>query len=574
MSLADIIFADSYLESFRNILSQNISSRDVEAQITIVAYLIRNLCREESHQTVMMESGILDALATRLASIAVAEGYVLPKAEVLSGIEGLGDYIPEPAISSRSLDEVLGAIAAIITGSPFRVCKLVYSPSILATFPNTNSGGSQYPRSPPDFIVLPALRPTRPREPGFMDLLLPATPSYPSGQRYTGGFSSHGHSSSRESPNTNGRPSSKLQTSLVSWTPPEENVTRNEDPDVADAESPLVPWLIHLVRTRKGSEVLMAASVLTSLFKAGFAYKAREASMGLLVVPVLMRLLGSAELKVKDHWRSRRGHDTTKELNIVEETPSVLARLITDSEPMQKAAFEGNAVTTLCHLLKSSYDTPLPTRPSPTWSPSGSSIDSQGDLRLECRLGDEGQHPQLIHRRRVRETALRALGALATFNEEYRKAIVDQEVMTYLIASLNHSPCSPDQSKDQDFSHHNSSGSSNEISEAEQNSVSVVVAACYTIRMLSRSVNALRTTLMDHSVWVPLFRLLPHPDIEVQIAATASICNLVPEFSPMREVSNTLWLARHYTNSQACSLWSTLAYSKSCVSMHILLIQT
>ncbi|KAI3327617.1 armadillo repeat protein [Xylariaceae sp. AK1471] len=534
-SLADIIFTDSYLESLSKILSQRVSSRDVEAQITIVAYLIRSLCREERHQTVLVESGMLDALATRLASFAVVEGYVLPKAEVRARIEGLGDYIPEPVISVGSLDEVLGAIAAIITDSPFRVCKLIYSPSILAIFPNFNSGGGYHPKSPPGFIVLPGLRPTRPKEPGMMDLLLPATPSYSRGYGYNGGFSSLGTASSRESPSTNGRPSSKLQTSLVSWTPPEENATRNADTDVADAESPLVPWLIHLVRTRTGSEVLMAASVLTSLFKAGFAYKAREASMGLLVVPVLMRLLENAESKAKDSESSSISPDATAKLNIIEETPAVLARLITDSELMQKAAFECNAVKTLCNLLKSSYDTPLSAAESRPWSPNGDRIDVTGNIPPECRLGGEGQLPQLIHCRRVRETTLRALGALATFKEDYRKAIVDQEVMTYIIDSLNQFPHTPRRPRDQDVFHHSNSASSIETSYPEQNPVSVVVAACYTIRMLSRSVNTLRTALVDHSVSAPLFRLLPHPDIDVQIAATASICNLVPEFSPMRD---------------------------------------
>src|SRR5207244_2546819 len=133
---------------------------------------------EERHQTVLVESGILDALATRLASIAVAEGYVLPKAELRAGMEGLGDYMPQPAISSGGLDEVLGAIAAIITDSTFRVCKLIYSPSILAIFPNFNSGSGHYPKSAPEFIVLPRVGPTRPKESEMMDLLLPATPSY------------------------------------------------------------------------------------------------------------------------------------------------------------------------------------------------------------------------------------------------------------------------------------------------------------------------------------------------------------------------------------------------------------
>ncbi|RWA12233.1 hypothetical protein EKO27_g2873 [Xylaria grammica] len=533
MSLADVIFTDSHLESLHQILSQRALNRDTEAQITIVAYLIRNLCREERHQVALVDSGILNALATRIATFAVAEGYVLPKAEMRARIEGLGDYIPEPPISTDGLDEVLGAVAAIISDSPFRVCKLVYSPPILAIFPNFNNGGSRNPTNLPELIVLPGQRPTRPKEPEIMDLLVPRTPSYPRVHGDSGGFSSLGTQSSRESPSSNGRPSSKLQTSLVSWTPPEENTARNAEVDVADLESPLVPWLIHLVRTRHGSEVLMAASVLTSLFKTGFAYPAREASMGLLVIPVLLRLLEDAEARMKEPGNNWTSRDARMKLNVIEETPAVLARLITDSEPMQKAAFECGAVKTICKLLKSSYDTPLAAVECRPWSPNGDGTDASSSLASECRLGDEGQHVQLIHRRRVRETTLRALGALATFKEDFRKAIVDQGVVTYIIDSLNQAPGNSKQAKDQDASYHGSSISKTSL--PEQNPVSVIIAACYAIRMLSRSVNTLRTALVDHSASEPLFRLLRHPEVDVQNAATACICNLVTDFSPMRD---------------------------------------
>ncbi|KAI0798809.1 armadillo repeat protein [Xylaria sp. FL0064] len=532
VSLADIIFTDPHLESLRQILSQRTSNHDAEIQITVVAFLIRNLCLEERHQTALVETGILDALATRIAAFAFTEGYVLPKAEVRAQIEGLGDYIPEPLLSTGGLNEVLGAVASIISDSPFRVCKLVYNPSILAIFPNFNNGGSQYSKSPPEFIVLPGLRPSRPKEPELMDLLLPKTPSYPRVHGYNGGFSSVSAQSSRESPTTNGRPSSKLQTSLVSWTPPEENLARSADVDVADVETPLVPWLIHLVRTRHGSEVLMAASVLTSLFKTGFSYKAREASMGLLVVPVLLGLLEDAEARMKESENGWMSRDLRAKLDIIEETPSVLARLITDSEPMQKAAFECGAAKMICKLLKSSYDTPLAATESRPWSPSGNGIDASSNLPSECQLGDEGQHAHVMHRRRVRETTLRAIGALATFKEDYRKAIVDQDVVTYIIDSLSQFPRNSKQ-KDQDMSYRGSSTTKAHL--PEQNSVSVIIAACYAIRMLSRSVNTLRTALVDHSASEPLFRLLRHPDVEVQNAATACICNLVTEFSSMRE---------------------------------------
>ncbi|KAI1364205.1 armadillo repeat protein [Xylaria arbuscula] len=533
-SLADTIFIDDYLESFRLILSRRRLCRDAEAQVIIVASIIRTLCLEERHQTALVGSGILDALATRIAAFAVAGGYVLPKAEERARKEKIKEYIPEPPVTAGGLDEVLGAVAAIVSDSPYRVGKLVYSPSILAIFPNFNHNGvSQHAKSPSEFIVLPVHRPSKPKEPEIMELLLPRTPFYFRVHGNYGGFSSISTQPPRESPSTNSRPSSKLQTSLVSWTPPEENVARNADVDATDVESPLIPWLIHLVRTRHGGEVLTAASLLTSLFKTGFAHKVREGSMGLLVIPILIGLLEDAESRVKEsgnsNWVSR---DLKAELDIIGETPSVLARLITDSEHMQKAAVECGAIEILCRLLKSSIDTPLAVIESRHWSPIGDGANAARSLPSECQLGEEGEHAHFIHRRRVRETTLRALGALATFKEDFRKAIVDQDVVTYILGSLSQSP-SDSKRKDQDVQYRGSSKSKPLL--PEQKPVSVIIAACYAVRMLSRSVNTLRTALVDYGASEPLFRLLRHPDVDVQNAATACVCNLVTEFSPMRE---------------------------------------
>ncbi len=64
-----------------------------------------------------------------------------------------------------------------------------------------------------------------------------------------------------------------------------------------------------------------------------------------------------------------------------------------------------------------------------------------------------------------------------------------------------------------------------------------VLAACYAVRMLSRSVGILRTALVDNTVYAPLLQLLQWHDTDVQVAAAATVCNLVMDFSPMREVS-------------------------------------
>ncbi|KAI1813087.1 armadillo repeat protein [Poronia punctata] len=541
-SLAETIFSERTLKGFYDILNQRPVNHQAETQIGIVAYLVRSFCREEHHRTALVEAGILDALATRVASFVVAKGYVLPNAGICAEVEGLMEYIPDPpATPPERLDEVFGAIAAIITDSTFRAGKLVYSPSILAIFPILGRG-----RSSPAEVVLPCRFPTRPGA-DQMEMLLPAT--WGRGHSYDGGFLSPIVAPSVDSASTNSRPSAKLQTSLISWSPPEDNAARSADTAPADAETPLVPWLVHIVHTNGGTVALMAASVLASLFKAGFAMRSREANLSLLVVPVLVEMLERSQTKSRESLGINTNRKAIAKLNVTEQVPVVLARLITDSEPMQIAAADCNAVRILCKLFKSTYDKSQPSTEHQSWVASIACVDVPGNMGPECRLGDKGLSPQLIHRRRVRESTMRALGTLATFRETFRKAIVEQEVMSYVIDSLKQFASASD-GKSRDRSqpsqanvdvNANGNGNSGGISRGgasqalEENPVPVVISACYLLKMLARSPGILRTWLVDHSVEEPLLQLLVHHDVDVQIAVSACICNLLPEFSPMRE---------------------------------------
>ncbi|KAI0882477.1 ARM repeat-containing protein [Annulohypoxylon maeteangense] len=503
-SLADSLFTDHNLEPFYRILSRKPPSVNNDAQTQMIACLIKSLCREERHQSVLVSSGILDALATKLASFIAFNGQVLPRAEMLARSEGLEDYIPAPAISHSSLNGVLGAIASIIGESPYRACKLIYSPSILAILPLADIDLTTNSMAGLKLMELPGIRPTKHMTFQPMDLLLPYNPPQVNNTVIPPS------SVLREGQGHNGRSASKYPNSTTPRTQSEDNSASNNDSDGEEAESPLIPLLICAIRSwrTRGGDVLGATAILTSLFKAGLAYKTRESDLGLLIIPIILNILTEADMSSKLSDLNDWGSNVSSRLLPIEEMPAILARLITDSELLQKAAFECNAVKVLCKLLKESCGPPPSLPKSWSWSPHSRSQDTTDELPPECRLGEEGQHRHLVHRINVRQNTLKALGALATYKDDYRKVIVDQEVIPCIVESLTPAPDNP---------------------------ISVVLAACYTVRMLSRSVNILRTTLVDHGVSAPLCQLLRHRDVEVQVAASASVCNLVMDFSPMRE---------------------------------------
>ncbi|KAK8094464.1 hypothetical protein PG997_001149 [Apiospora hydei] len=514
--LANIILANDHLESFASILRN-----DVSAQVSAVARLILSLCREERHQFALVNCGVLDALATRLAGFAVAEGQVIPRADEISQSNGLSNCFPTPARPGVELSDILGSIAAIITDSPYRTCRLLYSPSILAVFPNTDSDWDTYWKihaGSPDKLA--GMRPTKHKDYEPMDLLLPYTPIQ------LRGLSSHAPSF----PLLSSRPG----TDSPPWTIAE--ASRGTD-DSENPESPLVPWLIGLARSCHGLDALAAAAVLASLFKCGFTYRPRETTLGLSVVPKLLQILDVADRSANDTDMSPLDSRTQATWAVIERVPEILTHLVTDSDSLQKAAFDSGAVKLICKLLKSTYDAEPPSIQNELWSPNANPEPVQmSDDDPTCQLGQLGQHPLLVHRIRLRESALKALGALGASREEYRKAIVDQDLIPYIKESLYRFPVRPRQSKEQPNNDGTGRGQDDRArSELGENPTSVIVAASYTTRMLARSVSILRTSLMDNAVEKTIERLLEHHELEVQVAATAVVCNMVTDFSPMKE---------------------------------------
>lgn len=233
----------------------------------------------------------------------------------------------------------------------------------------------------------------------------------------------------------------------------------------------------------------------------------------------------------EDTLLSGRGVSTVQSSTwaIKEQAPKVLAMLVMDSAELQKAAVDADAIKKLSQLLKESYDPLSKSSQSSMWSPEGAEANqAQGKENSNTsRLGAPGLSPQASYVIRMREGVLMALAAIAPFKDDYRKAMIDNGVVPFIIESLK--PCDATTSL---------ALKSTESNLPRGNPVTVLLAACSAARALSRSVSILRTSLIDAGIAVPLFALLNHPEMEVQIAATAVVCNLVLEFSPMREVSS------------------------------------
>ncbi|KAJ6439545.1 LOW QUALITY PROTEIN: armadillo repeat protein [Purpureocillium lavendulum] len=519
-SLADTVFVPQHFEALNLMLSISSPKHILQSQVSIASGLVSRLCRDEKHQHALSTSGVLDSLATQLARFAVRDGLVIPGAEEHAYADGLYEVFPEPASANAKIGPILEAIAAILGNSKYRAKRLVASPSLMAVFPTVkvdtvDSYGQQ-----------PALT--------AMDYILPSMPF--TGARNQSGAQSSLPTPDRSDSRTSSRASLSRFSSAAVWDSPRNQSSGNSsEAAVEDIESPLIPWLIHLTRTLTEYDRLMAAALIAALFKAGLGRKVtRETSIGFLVVPIIV---GMIERNDKDGTDSEAPVNATQQL-ILENAPAVLARLITDSEFLQKAAYDCDAVKVLTKLLRRAYQ-PVPETDQPKyWSPqSDTGMDVEG-TQAAARLGDKGQNPLLAHRMRLREASLKAIGALAAGKEDYRKAFVAEEFVPYVVESLCEYPRKPKQAKDRSKDKPSAdSGRKGPSAAYGTNPVSVITAACHVVRMLARSVSVLRTSLVDFGVALPIFQFMTHRDVNVQIAATATVINLVVEVSPVREVS-------------------------------------
>lgn len=482
------------MHSLAEILSQTSSFWSVQQQITLAASLISKTCQEEHHRALVEQAGLLTTLATKLASFVVATG-------CSSGVRNDSPQaIPLPAAEKAELAPIIEAICAIAETSKARWTRFLSSPVLAAVFSRPSSdtsSGYGARRVPPHPIetLIPHLQPSH-KSPqntaSFPPLGAIGTSTQPSLRAF--GFSIESADGASEE------------------------------------ESPLVPWLIYMARAEAGGiERLTALQAVTNLYRCGLTHKRRELEFSTLLIPLLVNMLerqpmGKKEASVNVHQES-----LANRLLVEEKAPAVLATLVVDSLELQRSAIDAGVVKRLSQILKRSFDPLPPSASAPLWSPEPQTSEpTTGD---DPSLGCAGLSPQASHVTKLREATLTGLAAMASLRDEYRKSIIENGVITFVIQSLK--PYSMEwaslKKQGDDITNHPQI--------VTENPKDVVLAACALARGLSRSVSTLRTSLMDAGLTAPLFLLLKYQDVDIQIAATAVVCNLVLDFSPMREVS-------------------------------------
>ena len=497
-TLTDLLYTEHHLHNIAEIISQTSSLWSVQQQISLASSLISKTCQEEHHRASLEQAGLLSVLATKLASFVVATGC---SDEIWTGS---AKNLPLPATEKAELAPILDAVCAIAQTSKARWERFVSVSFPYAIFTDRNSflkmdyvapKGQGFHGAPPNSIetLLPHLRASH--------KTLPNTSNFPP-------------------LDTIGTSNQPLLTTfgipfLDDW--------------FIDAEPPLLPWLIYIARAEAGGVARLAAlQASTNIFRCGLTPKRREAEFASLLIPLLVTMLERQANPPKGPSICVQPDNSSDKLLLEHKTPAVLATLVVDSMELQKAAIDAGVIKKLSNILKKSFDPLPPSATASLWSPEPQT----SDISMEDTptLGHAGLSPQASHVTKLREATLTGLAALASLRDDHRKSIIENGVISCVIQSLKpySMDSSPSNKQAEDFT--------NQPQTVTENPKEVILAACALAQGLSRSVSTLRTSLMDAGLAAPLFLLLKHQDVDLQVAATAVVCNLVLEFSPMREV--------------------------------------
>lgn len=473
-------------------------------QITIVADIVALYANRERRKSELAKGEVLNLLTLYLICHTTAQ-YHPGGVSTIKLASALFNGTP----SQATITAALFAISAIITGSNYRAQCFINNPSLQQLLEER---------------VLPpgALFCEQTGMPGSMASLLPSlhipapkTVSYNSGSSAFPALNTF-HSNERQT--TSGQTHSQPR-----------------EPWHVNHANEVVSWLTFLARSTQGSDRLAALKMLALVNTAidsnnfitrlhreqNLRSRERDRRLSMLAVPLAVGLITR-----QAHDRAVESTSSAAELDqriVKEQACEVLALLIQGSKELQSAAVDAGAIKHVCPILKNSFEKVPMVRPLRFKKESV----VEADMPSSCILGPSGLPEEVQHALRCRQSSLEALAALAKQEDTHRKAIVEAQVVPCIIDSLK--PLSLE------FMHSTSAKAPQHFTSKDGNSVPVILAACHAARSMSRSVSLLRTSLIDAGIARPVFQLLKHSNVQVQIAATDACCNLLLDFSPMRE---------------------------------------
>ena len=518
--LLNLLYTEQHLSTVTSLLLQTSPSLIAQQQVALTAALISKTCRDEHRRAMLAQTGVLEALAVKLASFVVATGCSLNPSN--GGFKHVRDIAPAP--SRSRLSPLLQAVGAIIQHSKHRAIQFLNAPAFASVFqkPDADVTSSYEKKHTPWGPNASNMFNVRQAPPNAIDTLIPPLPSTHSRSSLapTSGFPPLGALG----------PSTKQSQMSRSFSSAIEVIQSQGLEFIEEEESTLIPWLLYIARIENEVTGLMAAWVLAILYRHGLTKRGREAAFAYLLVPSLVRMLDKDSKISSD---TSNTYDTSvlasPHILIKEQAPSVLAMLAANSLEIQRAAADAGAIKKLSQLLKESYDEMPANSSAPLWTPESSTARQSESRDDSSKLGPAGLSSTAYHVMRLRESVLIALAAIASDKDEYRRAIIDNGVVPFVIKTLKPEESDP-------VAQDNGDGASRYRRAFTGNCKDAILAACGAARALSRSVSTLRTSLMDAGLPAPLFVLIKCQDTDLQVAATAVVTNLVLHFSPMREV--------------------------------------
>ncbi|KAI0263468.1 ARM repeat-containing protein [Gloeopeniophorella convolvens] len=243
--------------------------------------------------------------------------------------------------------------------------------------------------------------------------------------------------------------------------------------DRAGLEQPALTLALSLCKSRSTDVQLAASLCATHIIRATAANHHHPSPPDLSSSLVVM------------HVMNRMIESTTEKPQNRTKACFILNYLVMDEKDLCQTAFERGSLAKLATLVHSITPTPVPDSKTPSdWE--------EDEPESLCCL---------------REAALTTIAVLALADNDIRRDVTDaQRLLPPLASALTHWH------------------------------IGVRYAACQCVRALSRSVAAMRTSLVDSGLGTALFGVFAKDaeDRRVLHAALAAVCNLINEYSPLR----------------------------------------